>query len=92
MKKITLILTILFLLFFSFNLMAEKFIVDSQMEFDDALSDANSGDSIVWEAGLFQDIYMNIGKSNLVIMAEELGETKFTGSSKANISGNYTCC
>ena len=89
MKNITHLIVTLFLMFFSFTLLAEKFVVDSQMEFDNALSDANAGDSIVWEAGLFQNIYMDIEKSNLVIMAEELGETKFTGTSKVDISGSF---
>ncbi len=76
-------------LFFSFSLMAESFIVNSQNTFDDALSAASAGDSILWEAGLFSNIEMDIEKSNLVIMAEELGETKFTGASKVDISGSY---
>jgi len=63
--------------------------VNSQTEFNDALSNAVAEDSIVWESGLYADIYMNIGKSNLVIMAEELGETRFTGASKVNITGSY---
>ena len=63
--------------------------VDSQTTFDNAHDDAIAGDSIVWGSGTFQDIEMDIGKSNLVIMAEESGETKFTGASKVDISGNY---
>ena len=89
MKKSLHLITSSIFLLLSFSLMAEKFIVDSQTTFDDALSDAVAGDSIVWTSGLFSDIYMNIGKSNLVIMSEELGETKFTGASKVNISGSY---
>lgn len=79
----------LFLIFISFSLTAEKFVVNSQSTFDDAHNDAVAGDSIVWEIGLFQNIEMDIEKSNLVIMAEELGGTRFTGASKVDISGSY---
>ncbi|MFK7774314.1 MAG: chondroitinase-B domain-containing protein [Saprospiraceae bacterium] len=89
MKKIIHFTPILVLLFISFTSMAEKFMVDSQTTFDNALSNATAGDSIVWESGWFSDIEMDIEKSNLVIMAEELGETKFTGASKVDISGSY---
>lgn len=89
MKKFIHSITTLFFLCLSFSLMAEKFMVNSQVTFNSAHANAVAGDSIVWESGLFEDIDMNILKSNLVIMAEESGETKFTGSSKADISGSY---
>ena len=68
--------------------MAEKYTVNSQAEFDDALSSVATSDSIIWKPGIFEDIYMNVNKSNLVILAEVLGNTKFTGASKVNISGS----
>lgn len=89
MKKYINIITTLFFLFISFSLIAETFIVNSQTIFDDALSDASPGDSIVWESGIFSDINMDIEKNNLVIMAEESGGTTFTGASKVDISGDY---
>ncbi|MFK8009582.1 MAG: chondroitinase-B domain-containing protein [Saprospiraceae bacterium] len=89
MKKIIHLFTTLFILLNSFSLMAEKFIVNSQTTFNNAHSNAVAGDSIVWESGLFQNIEMDIEKSNLVIMAEELGETRFAGASKVDISGSY---
>lgn len=89
MKKYIQITTTLFFLCLSFSLMAEKFMVNSQTTFDNALADATAGDSIVWESGWFNDIEMDIEMSNLVIMAEESGETKFTGASKVDISGSY---
>lgn len=71
------------------SIMADKYIVNSQAEFDDALSSAAANDSIVWKPGVFEDIYMDVNKSNLVILAEVLGNTKFTGASKVNISGSH---
>ena len=76
-------------MFFSFTLMAEKFMVNSQTTFNNAHSNAAAGDSIVWAPGTFEDIEMDIEKSNLVIMAEESGETTFSGASQADISGSY---
>ena len=70
-------------------LLAEKYIVNSQAEFDDALAMVSTNDSIVWKPGIFKDIYMDVDKNNLVIIAEVLGNTKFTGASKVNITGSY---
>jgi hypothetical protein len=68
---------------------ATSFLVNTQLEFNTALSQSSAGDTIAWESGWYEDIYMNINKSNLVITAEELGETKFTGASKVFISGSH---
>ena len=74
--------SILFLAFCA-PVFAEKFVVDSQDTFDAALASAAENDTIIWKPGLYQDIFMDIGKSNLVVMAEVLGNTKFTGASKS---------
>lgn len=68
--------------------LAQPILVDSQSSFDDALDSASSGDSIIWKAGTYSDIFMEIEKSNLYIGAEVPGETIFTGFSRAFISGN----
>jgi len=62
--------------------------VTSQQEFDQAQSNAAMNDSIVWKSGTYSNIYMNITKDDLVITAESLGETIFTGSSRVNITGD----
>ena len=54
-----------------------------------ALNTAQPKDSILWKSGLYKDIYMNIAKSNLTIIAEELGKTIFTGTSRVNITGSH---
>lgn len=71
------------------NVLADKFTVDSQETFDDALATVSANDTIVWKPGLYEDIYMDIAKSELVVMAEVLGNTKFTGASKVNIGGSH---
>lgn len=89
MKNIRAVLIIVLVLCAEYSVVANKYIVNSQAEFNTALGFATTNDSIVWEPGLYSDIYMNISKSNLVVIAQVLGATKFTGASKVNISGDY---
>ena len=88
------VLRILFLFILSQTLLnpnsyAEQFLVGSKLEFDQALENAGIEDTIAWKSGLYEDVFMDIDKSNLVIMAEVSGDTKFTGASKVFISGSY---
>ncbi len=75
-------------LLFSTNMKSATFYVNSQQEFDNAQDASSMTDSIVWMAGTYSDIYMNIDKDNLTIMAENLGTTIFTGASRVNITGD----
>lgn len=77
------------LLLLSFNISATTTFVASQSEFNAAHSSASPNDSIIWQAGIFDDIYMNITKSNLYIGAVELGVTIFSGASRVRITGDY---
>ena len=70
-------------------LIASVHIVDSQAEFDNALVNAAPGDSIIWECGVYEDIYMHINKSNLTIMAEVPGAVIFTDTSYVTITRDY---
>ncbi|MFK8105210.1 MAG: chondroitinase-B domain-containing protein [Saprospiraceae bacterium] len=81
--------TVMLLFLFATNLQAEKFIVNSQQEFNDAQDDASLNDSIIWEVGTYSDIYLNITKSNLFIGAAEFGGTIFTGASRVKVTGDY---
>ena len=68
---------------------AEKYVVNSQATFDDALNNVGMNDSIIWESGTFADIYMDINESNLYIGASVLGGTVFNGESWVRIRGDY---
>lgn len=63
--------------------------VSSQETFNSAHNSAAANDSILWENGVFADIYMNITKSNLHIGVQQLGETVFNGSSRVRITGDF---
>ena len=71
------------------SLNAEVYYASSQQEFDDAHDNAALNDSIIWLSGIYSDIYMNIVKDHLVVAAENLGGTIFTGESRVNITGDY---
>ncbi len=90
MKKIKLIvLSICQLLFFSIGLNATTIYVSSQQEFDNAHDTAAMNDSIVWRAGTYSNIYMEVTKDHLFISAETLGNTIFNGASRVEIRGDY---
>lgn len=89
MKSPLLIVSTLYLLFSSPTLHAGVIYVTSQQEFDQAQDNAAMNDSIVWKSGTYSNIYMNIDKDHLVITAESLGGTIFTGSSRVNITGDH---
>jgi hypothetical protein len=80
-------LSVLFFLT-SFQLQAENFFVDSQDDFEDAMNDAQAGDTIFWENGIYDDIYLDVDEDDVVISATQLGQTVFTGESYVEISGD----
>ena len=71
------------------DLKAEIYMVNSQASFDNAHDNASANDSIIWESGSFQDIYMLVDKNDLFIAAKELGETVFNGDSKVRLNGDH---
>lgn len=87
MKIVQLITASIFcILLCSTTTKAEITYVSSQQEFNAAHS--ARADSIVWRAGTYSNIYMNITNDNLYISAETLGTTIFTGASRADITGD----
>lgn len=76
-------------LLFSIEVKAEVIYVNSQEAFDNAHDNAGLNDSIVWRSGTYADIFMDIEKDHLFIMAENLGSTIFTGASRVDITGDY---
>jgi hypothetical protein len=56
---------------------AEVFYVNTQQAFNKAHAQAAMNDSIIWESGIYTDIYMNITKDHLFIATDKLGETVF---------------
>ncbi len=71
------------------NVNASVFYVSSQQEFTSAHNNASTNDSIIWESGIYTDIYMNISKNSLFIAAKNLGGTVFTGNSYVKITSDY---
>ncbi|MEM6724273.1 MAG: chondroitinase-B domain-containing protein [Bacteroidota bacterium] len=67
---------------------AERFLVSNLVEFNTAQDNANAGDSIVWQTGMYVDVYLQINKDGLYIGAESLGGTVFTGSSRVRMNSD----
>ena len=88
MKKITLISLLVINTLIGFNAFAKTIEVSSQEEYNKAHSRAVDKDVIMWLPGTYRDIYLNISKDGITVQAKILGETIFTGASKANISGD----
>lgn len=70
------------------SLVANTVIVNSQQSFDTAHDNASANDTIVWADGSYANIFMDIEKNSLTVMSETLGNTVFTGSSRADIDGD----
>ena len=68
---------------------AEVFEVNSQQSFDTSLATVAENDTIAWQDGTYEDIFMNIKTSNLVVMALNPGEVIFTGRSWLVVKGDY---
>ncbi|MEP2274652.1 MAG: chondroitinase-B domain-containing protein [Reichenbachiella sp.] len=62
-----------------------NFSVSTQAGFDDAMQNASAGDSIIWESGSYQDIFMDIDKDGVIVTAEKSGGVSVTGASKVEI-------
>ncbi|TRX54873.1 T9SS type A sorting domain-containing protein [Fulvivirga sp. M361] len=82
------ICVVVLVLFVKLPLEAGIFPVSSQSEFNIALTSASENDTILWKSGTYQDIHLEIDESNLVIMAEVLGQTIFTGASRVTVNGS----
>ncbi|MEQ8238958.1 MAG: chondroitinase-B domain-containing protein, partial [Cyclobacteriaceae bacterium] len=65
-----------------------RFDISSESEFYDARNQANAGDSVVWEAGLYKDVFMVINVKGLVVIADSPGSVIFSGGSKVEIEAD----
>lgn len=82
-------ISLLFSVLLSTNLRAEVFHVSSQQEFDRAHDNSSENDSIIWRSGTYSNIFMEIEKDGLFIVAEDLGSVIFTGASRVEMKGDY---
>ncbi|MEM8524212.1 MAG: chondroitinase-B domain-containing protein [Bacteroidota bacterium] len=90
MRILQLFMTIFFFSsFFSSYLKAEVFYVSSQQEFDRAQNNSIENDSIIWRSGTYSNIFMEIEKNRLFVVAEDLGSVIFTGFSRVDVKGDY---
>jgi hypothetical protein len=63
--------------------------VKSLTEYLSAELIANSGDTIIWSNGTYQDVNWLISKDGLIIKSTHSGSTIFAGSSKVEIKANH---
>lgn len=88
-KFLKILSSVLALSIISTHIFAANIIVNSQSSFNNAQNSVNSNDTITWEAGTYADIEMDISISNITVRANKLGKTIFSGSSKAELNGDY---
>ena len=67
---------------------AEVFIVNSVGSFNSAQNNANAGDSILWQNGIYEDVRLTIDEDDLHVSAMNVGMTVFTGRSSVSITGS----
>ncbi len=65
-----------------------RFDVSSESEFYDVRDQANAGDSIVWEAGLYKDVFLVINRPGIIVIADSPGSVVFTAGSKVDIESD----
>lgn len=65
-----------------------QYAVSSQAEFDHALDNVSSGETITWYSGIYSDVFMDITVDDITITAETSGEVIMTGASKVEIDGD----
>jgi hypothetical protein len=74
---------------FSFQVSwAKSYRIKSTIAFAEISETVLSGDTIIWENGLYSDINWNINKNGLVVLAEKPGMVIFGGSSTVRISAD----
>lgn len=62
-----------------------RYEVASLAAFNTAQAQASAGDSIVWQAGTYADVFMDITKAGLVVTTDAYGSVVFNGDSKVEI-------
>lgn len=81
-------LSILFLMFSGSVLFATQFLVEDYDTFNKAQQQAQSGDSLIWRNGIYENLVLDVMKSGIFILAEEAGEVVFTGQSALTLFGD----
>jgi hypothetical protein len=66
----------------------KSFQVSSTEEFENAQSNAKPGDSIIWGAGKYSNINIDLTIDDVVFLATRTGATTFFGSSSLLVSGS----
>lgn len=67
---------------------ANSFQVSSTEEFENAQLNAKTGDSIIWDAGKYSNINLDLRVNDIVFQSAGSGATTFTGSATLLISGD----
>lgn len=80
--------TILFLIHSSTVLSATQIHVQDYDTFNKAQQQAQSGDSLVWRNGIYENVVLDVMKNGIFILAEEEGEVMFTGQSAFTLFGD----
>lgn len=62
--------------------------VSSAIEFAEAQKHIQTGDSIIWRAGTYKNIHLELLADGISLLAESPGATIFSGSSAMKISGS----
>ena len=88
-KRYSILICIWGLIFYTSLAVANTFEVASQQEFNIALNNAQTNDTISWQSGIYADISMEIHKNDIFITTQEMGAVVFTGRSRVNISGDH---
>ena len=77
------------MLIFSISVYGQtRYDISSESEFYDVRDKAKAGDSIVWAAGLYKDVFMVIDVDSLTVTADGPGSVIFSGGSKVEIESN----
>lgn len=79
------ILVVLCTVWSQLGLAQTRYNVSSLAEFREAHDQANPGDMIIWLSGTYADVFMDITRDGLIIMAANNGGVIFNGASKVEI-------
>lgn len=83
--NIRIILVVLCTVWSQLGLAQTRYNVSSLAEFREAHDQANPGDMIIWLSGTYADVFMDITRDGLIIMAANNGGVIFNGASKVEI-------
>ncbi len=82
------IASLVFLMHITHGVFAKSIKVNSVDGFEKAQANVNSGDTIIWINGEYENMNLVLAESNIVFMSEKPGATTFSGSSMLVVAGN----